>query len=174
MCINPKLIVLWFYYIKLVNQACSATSDCYNTNQVACSSSRCQCRVFNNNFYFNPLTGSCVYRTTQTGACSTASTCMFWAYCGQNTGDTYSKCYCDPLLYYYDNANLYCRVRQSTYQSSCTIIDQCDLYTNNLRCFNGLCDCDPTFEIWNSNYTQCLNLYRLVYFKKMIIHYSYF
>ena len=142
-----------------MNQYCTTGSDCYNTN--TCNgNSRCICR--STNYYFNTLTGACVPRTVQNSACSSNTQCIYYAYCGLNTGDTFSKCYCDPLLYYYDSGSAVCRVRQSTYQSSCTYIDQCDLYTNNMRCFNGICDCDPTFEKWNSNYTQCLNLYRLV------------
>lgn len=142
-----------------MNQYCTANSDCGTTNS-GCVNNQCQC---NTNYYFDTLTGSCFARSVQNQACSGATQCINWAYCGLNSGDTYAKCYCDPLLYYYETASSTCQVRL-TISQSCADKDACDLYTQNLRCFSGVCGCDPKLESWNQNFTKCLSLYRFAHF----------
>lgn len=144
------------FYLKGLNGYCTASSQCITQN-AQCSNSRCQCY---SNFYFDTLTGKCVQKLLQNVACSASTYCINRAYCGLNSGDTFAQCHCDPLLYYFQTSSSSCQVRLSTVNATCNDYDACDLYTNNLRCFGGWCSCDYVYEAWNSNYTQCLSLYR--------------
>lgn len=141
----------------MVNDYCTSSSQCSTANSGCSGSNQCEC---NTNYYFDQNTGTCIARYVENVACTSNTQCINDAYCGENAGDTYSKCYCDPLSYYFDVTTQACEVRTSIYNTACALsFDACDLYTENLRCFNGKCGCDPTYELWNANYTKCLSLY---------------
>ena len=145
---------------------CSAfpPQSCGPTFSNCAASGRCEC---NRGYYFDQLTGTCNPRKVETTACSSNTECIEFAYCGRNTGDTFDRCYCDPLIYYYNAGTQTCDLRQTiTFDCTAYGTSTCDFYTQNLRCFDEgpilgfRCGCDPTFEEWDPDYLKCIILKR--------------
>ena len=113
--------------------------------------------ICTNGFYFNTNTGLCQLVQLVGSTCSYDYQCVSNAICLASSTSSTSVCVCDSQ--YYNNGG-YCSYKTQTFGTSCTIIDQCNLIQNNLRCINSVCKCDTTLETWDSVLSKCVPLSR--------------
>jgi hypothetical protein len=147
-------------FLKVPYTLCSSSTECVTNSY--CSNSwplnnmgykRCEC---NNLYWFNTNTGVCEAKKYAGVICTYNYECVNQAYCTYTSSSPLVKvCICDTT--YYAHPNGQCNVK-SGYTSGCTVIDQCNLNQNNLRCISGTCKCDLTAEVWDTFYQKCVPL----------------
>ena len=107
-------------------------------------------------WWFNVNTGVCESTQLAGVQCSSDYECVNFAYCSYTLSSPNKKvCICDTM--YYQHPNGQCYVKQG-FNTSCSVIDQCNLNQYNLRCINSSCKCDLTTETWDTFYLKCVPL----------------
>lgn len=142
-------------YLKTPFSLCSSSSECITNS--ACSNStplsnigfsRCLC---SSGYWYNSANGVCEQQKPAGASCTVDFECVSGAYCAKlSTGA--NICACDSKLY---NYNGQCNFKYQGYMTSCSLIDQCNLNQNNLRCISGSCRCDSTSEYWDAYALKC-------------------
>ena len=146
------------------NTECISNAVCWPTPS-SIPVNKCICGTMWYNYYwwwYNPTTGLCEYKSYAGSPCTYDRQCVDFAYCTYTAASPNQKiCVCDSM--YYRGSNNQCNQKITSLNGgygwgTCSYIDQCNLNENNLRCINGICQCDLISEYWDTYFEKCMPL----------------